>query len=475
MSREREEREGMARRKSWTHAKRRRARRKAEAALKERRRIIAETRERTDTSYAGMVPLAEYGDQILKLRERLPGVLGMKKGKTAVYQPEDEAMAYVGCQLAGIVRLNHIDQLLPEGVLAEALGIPQWMSENTQQRFLKRATEETLEGIDGLTGKIVEEEQLSRSEGRIEVDGDVTGIPQRGRQREGVESGYCGGRVRPCCQQPRVTVNGVVWWTDLRRGKDACLDLPGRTLGTASKLAQKYPKREVFSRLDGYWASKANLREAQEAAQKNKNLIYLMPIHASDMKEGRWEDLVAQGKSPWKRVNSTTEIRELGEIKPWGDEAEPVRAVAVRRKEVLPKGKQRRAGEKPQWDLRYLIVTGARRRRLGTRKVFKGYHQRQREEFSFKDGKQSLSTAKMPTMKLQANRMHVKLVGLAQAIFHLFAKRFLPHPGPYGPECKTIREKVIVVGGKNRAEQGGGVQTDVLCVPLAPALGGPGA
>ncbi len=464
----------MAREKSWTHAKRRRARHKAEAALKERRRIIAETRDRTDTSYAGMVPIAEYGDQMLKLRQRLPGVLSMKKGKNAVYKPEDEAMAYVGCQLAGIVRLNHIDRLLPEGVLAEALGIPQWMSENTQQRFLKRATEETLDGVDGLTRKIVEEERVSWSEAPIEVDGDVTGVPQRGRKREGVESGYCGGRGRPCYQQPRVTVNGVVWWTDLRRGKDACLDLPGRTLETASKLAQKYPKRAVFSRLDGYWASKANLREHQEAAQKNKNLMYLMTIHAGDMKEGRWEDLVSHGKGPWKRVNSTTEIRELEWIKPW-DEAEPVRAVGVRRKEGLPKGKKKRAQEKPKWDLRYLIVTPATRKRMGTRTVFDRYHQRQREEFSFKDGKQSLSTAKMPTMKLQANRMHVKLVGLAQVIFQLFAWKFLPHPGSYGPECKTIREKVIVVGGENRNGHGSGAEADVLRVPLAQAHGGSGA
>ena len=462
----------MARRKRWTAAKRRRARHKAEAALKERRRTIAATRDRTDTSYAGMVPIAEYGDQILKLRQRLPGVLSMKKGRNAVYQPEDEAMAYVGCQIAGIVRLNHIDRLLPEGVLAEALGIPQWMSENTQQRFLKRATEETLEGVDGLTRKLVEEEQLSWSEAPIEVDGDVTAVPQRGRKREGVESGYCGGRVRPCYQQPRVTVNGLVWWTDLRRGKDACMDLPERTLETGSRLAQKHPKCEVFCRLDGYWASKATLRRAQAAAEKNKNLIYLLAIHAADMKKGRWEELVGQG--PWKRVNSTTEIRELEWIEPWGDTTERVRAVAVRRKERLPNHKGRREVREPKWDLRYLIGTCASRKRLGTRGTFDRYHQRQREEFSFKDGKQSLSTAKMPTMKLQANRMHVKMVGLAQLMLQLFAWKFLPHPGSYGPTCKTIREKVIQVGGKNRDEQGGAAGADLLRVPVASTLGGPG-
>lgn len=457
----------MARRKRWTAAKRRRARRKAEAALKERRRTIAATWDRTDTSYAGMVPIVEYADQMLKLRQRLPRVLSMKKGRNAVYKPEDEAMAYVGCQIAGIVRLNHIDRLLPEGVVAEALGLPRWMSENTQQRFLKRATEETLEGVDRLTQKLVQEEHLAETVGVIEVDGDGTSVPQRGRKREGVESGYCGGRARPCYQQPRVTVNGLVWWTDLRRGKDACLDLPERTLKTGSKLAQKHRKREVFCRLDGYWASKANLREAQETARENPNLIYLMAIHAADMKAGRWEELVARGKGPWKRVNSTTEIRELEWIRPWGRDSERIRAVAVRRQERIPKRRRSRRKATRKYDLRYLIATNASRPRLGTRRAFDRYHQRQREEFSFKDGKQSLATAKMPTMKLQANRMHVKMVGLAQVMMQLFARRFLPHPGSYGPTCKTIREKVIAVGGENRTRQGGETGPGVLRLPLA--------
>ena len=78
-------------------------------------------------------------------------------------------------------------------------------------------------------------------------------------------------------------------------------------------------------------------------------------------------------------------------------------------------------------------------------------------------------------MKLQANRMHVKRVGLAQVMLQLFARRFLPHSGSYGPTCKTIREKVILVGGKNRDEPGGGTGADLLRVPVAATPGGPGA
>ena len=80
----------------------------------------------------------------------------------------------------------------------------------------------------------------------------------------------------------------------------------------------------------------------------------------------------------------------------------------------------------------------------------------------------------MPTMKLMANRMHVKMVALAQVMMHLFARKFLPHPGPYGPTCKTIREKVIVVGGKNQAGPGGGDHPDLLRLPLAALPAGQG-
>jgi hypothetical protein len=411
-----------------------------------------------------MVPLVEYARQGLKLEDRLQRGLHMTKGRNAVYSPLNEAMAYLGCQVTGILRLNHIDRLLPESAVAQALSLPQWMSENTQQRFLKRATEETLAGIDGIAQRLIVDEELQEGQsGPIEVDGDVTGIPQRARKREGVKPGYCEGRARPCYQQPRVTVNGLSWWTDLRPGNDACMDLPERTLKTGSKLAREYPKREIFCRLDGYWASRATLRMYQEAAREQANLEFLLPIHSNYMKARPWEDLVAAGQSPWKRVNSTTRIKELGPVRPWGDDTEPVRAVAVWREEKR-RGKRGRTVTKV---LRYLIVVSVERKRLGTLAVFRRYHQRQREEFSFKDGKQSLSTAKMPTMKLMANRMHVKMVALAQVMMRLFARKFVPHPGPYGPTCKTIREKVVAVGGKNPAGPRRGDQPDLLRIPLA--------
>jgi hypothetical protein len=459
----------MARRRRWTRGKRRRARRKAEAALKERRRVVQDTRGRPDTKYAGLVPVVEYAKQLLRLPERLEEKLDMRKGRTATFTPVDEAMGILGCQMAGILRLNHIDQLLPESVLADVLGLPRWPSENTEQRFLKRATGQTLEGLDSLMRKFVEDEEVQRGSGPIEVDGDVTGVPQRARKREGVQSGYCGGRVRPCYQQPRVTVNGLPWWTDLRPGADGCMDVFDRTLETAVSMARRHPRREVFMRMDSYFVSMGHIRMVQCYARDHRNLIYLMPAHEPDMKAGRWEELVGEASGRWKRVSSTTQILELGWVLPWGERTDRIRAVAVRRGGRAGKGgrgKSAHAGE----EKRYLILTNATRRRLGTRRVFDRYHQRQREEFSFKDGKQSLSTAKMPTLTMMGNRAHVKMVALAQVILHLFTRRFLPHKGAYGPTCKTIREKVIAVGGKNQRRSDHLAGAHVLRVPLVEAL-----
>lgn len=460
----------MARRKKWTHAKRRRARRKAEAALKERRRVVGETQSRQDTDYAGMLPVVEYCGKDLKIRKQLENRLRMSKGKTATFSPLDEAMAYLGCQIAGIVRLNHIDRLLPEGALAEILELPRWPSENTEQRFLGRAAEETLVGMDRILQRLIEDEELPGQDTPIEVDGDVTGIPQRGRKREGVEVGWCGTRARPCCQQPRITVNGLPWWTDLRRGKDMSMDLPERTLETGAKLAREYPKREIFCRLDGYYMSKEYLQRAQEQAKRFPNLRFLQVVHPRKMEPGRWEKLVATSSSPWRKVNTTTRVKELGWIRLRDEQEETVRAIAVRRREGRTLSKDRRMRGKHRDELRYLIIANVSRRRMGTRTLFKKYHQRQREEFSFKDGKQSLSTAKLPTRRLSSNRMHVKIVALAQLMIQLFGRRFLPHKGRYGPTCKTIREKVVAVGGKNHGQERRGIEADLLRVPLAQAF-----
>lgn len=415
-----------------------------------------------------MVPTVEYARRRMKIRQRLKPALQMTKGRTAVYSAVDEAMAYLGAQMAGLVRLNHLDQLLPEAALAEALEIPQWPSENTEQRFLKRATPKSLKGMDRLIQMILIEEELEATEGPIEVDGDVTGIPQRGRKREGVESGYCGGRTRPCYQQPRITVNGLPWWTDLRRGSDGCQDLFGRTLETAVKVAQRRPRRKVVMRVDGYFASQQNLGQVQEACRQQKNLAFLFPVHFRGRKNPRREELLEKSPGPYQRVSKTTQIKELGRVDPWVKSGRVARAVAVKRETVKVNN---RKGSRRQWTAQYLIVTDTPEGTWSTQDVFRHYHQRQREEFSFKDGKQSLPMAKMPTQKLMANRMHVRMMSLAQLILQLFARKFLPHSGRYGPTCKTVREKVIAVGGKNQPSEHDPADADILRGALATILG----
>jgi hypothetical protein len=403
--------------------------------------VLKASEGRRDTRYAGLIPMARFSLEQLQVRARMEPKLAMEKGRNATFTPMDEAMAYLAAQMAGIARLNHLDQVLPETILAQVFQLPRWPSENTQQRFLRRANEDTLKSIDELTEKWAWEQWIATAKGPIEVDGDVTGIPQRARKREGVRSGYCGGRARPCYQLPRVTVNGLPWWSDLRPGNDGCVDLFDQTLKTAIKVARKRPETQVRFRLDGYFASKGNIRLAIYHATHLSNLKFLLVVHPHHMKEGRWEELVDDGQ-PWTRINSTTHIKELGKVRPWRKETNAVRAIAVRREKTTG----RRAG-KERWDARYLIVTNLSPRLWKDRDVFRGYHQRQRIEFSFKDGKQSLPMAKMPTMKFQANRAHTKMATLAQLILHLFARKFLPRRGSYGPMCNTVRQTIVAIDG----------------------------
>jgi hypothetical protein len=124
------------RERGWTSAKRKRARRKAEAALRERRRIIRANWDRKETTYAGMVPCLEYARQEMKLEDRLQRGLHMTKCRNAVYSPLNEAMAYLGCQVAGILMSTIWNGSLPKGGVAEPMGLPQWMSENTLHPIL---------------------------------------------------------------------------------------------------------------------------------------------------------------------------------------------------------------------------------------------------------------------------------------------------------------------------------------------------
>lgn len=464
----------MARRKGWTPKKRKRARAKAEVSLRRRRLVIEQSRDRTDSGYAGALPLFAYAGQRLELPERLGPALKMRKGKTAVFTPVDEAMAYLGSQLLGIWRLSGMDRLLPEGLLVRALELPRWPSEDTERRFLRRATESTLVGVDRTIQDLIRVEEVQKqTEGWLWVGADITAIESRARQREGARPGYCNGRKRVCFQLPRVCVQGLPWWTDLRPGNDACEEVFDEGLETAERFARENPSRRVGYRVDGGFASKERLRRLQAVRERHGNFHYFLVIPKHNVSPAWWEEAVGSTRSDWRRMNQTTWVKDVGMSRPWAEETGSVHVVAVRRYQQ----RRTRKGRGPwRWvvtdrvDKEYLIATSARPRAKVGRTIFQWYHTRQGEELSFKDAKQSLPLKRLPARKLLPNRLHVKMVSLAQVKAQLFARHFI-YPDRAGPSngaertsgflTRTLREKVFEAGGKN-----GGAGRDMVAPPI---------
>ncbi len=131
----------MGHRRRWTRLKRRRAREKADVSLRRRWAILEQVQGRQDSSYAAYLPVVQYMHQRLRLRNRFAEGLCMQKGKNATFDPEDEAMAVLGRLMLGITRREHLDKLLPEQMIAEALGIERWPSGDTERRFYVRFEE----------------------------------------------------------------------------------------------------------------------------------------------------------------------------------------------------------------------------------------------------------------------------------------------------------------------------------------------
>lgn len=251
----------LGRPREWTPLKRKRARKKANTALRERRETIESSRGRQDSEYVGLLPMLQYCHEEFELRDRLESELDMRKGRTAVYQPEDEAMAVLGRLMVGITRREHVDELLPEMLVAEALGIPQWPSGDTERRFLIRATEKTLRGVDGILEDLAIEKGLDYEPYTVHVAADLSGLRSQARRREGVAPGYMGGpKIKPGYQMMRVLVQGIPAWVDLRAGNDGCQDLSDQSLRICRKVRQTLPQSQIHLSLDSGFGHVGHLR-----------------------------------------------------------------------------------------------------------------------------------------------------------------------------------------------------------------------
>jgi hypothetical protein len=440
----------------WTRAKRRRAREKADVSLRRRQQLIDRVRGRLDSSYAAYLPVTQYMQQRLDLRSQFQKGLGMTKGRNSTFQPEDEAMAVLGRLMLGITRREHLDKLLPEQMIAEALGIERWPSGDTERRFYIRFQEQGLAGLDRISESLVLTQALQEGTDPIHEDIDGTGLQSQAEKREGVASGYMGGPIKPGYQNLRIGVNGVTLWTDLRAGNDGYEDLFEIGVQKARLLRQKQPHRLVYYTGDSKFGKQYHIEGAQRMAQKDRKFVFFVGGSRQYCRHDWWDQVVSVEQGSWQRVSKTTEIRELGLQAPWGPKGPQVRVVATRKEDWKAKHAERKKGKrkrssKPEPKYRYQVIyTCARRSWMTARDVFHEYHQGQRREFEIKDGKQSFEIRKLPVKELIGNRAYVKLAAIAQSIVANYQRKFL-NVKPWGLQAKTMREVTFKIGGKKGA------------------------
>lgn len=449
-------------RRAWTPAKRQRARQKANVALRRRRELIERVRDRQDSAYAGFLPVAYFMTPSMGLPEKFQKRLGMHKGNNAQFQPQDEAMAVLGRLMLGIRRREHLDQLLPEQLLAKALGIRRWPSADTERRFYIRFTEEGLLGLDRILERQILPEAIAGTEGPLHVDIDVTGLPSQARRREGVRPGYMGGPIKPGYHNPRVSVQGVVIWTDLVPGDDNAGDVFDRGLSKVRLIRRILPEKPLYLTGDSQFGFRQNLEKVHERAQKDKHFGFFIGGSRQYSQREWWDRTVGRDRGTWKDVNKTTRIQDLGFQEPWGAEGPRLRVVRVEQEDWRGKAHARKTGRKarasaasPKKKVRhYVIYTGMAPDQMTDREVFRTYHQGQRREFDIKDGKQSYAIGNLPVRELRGNRAYTKMAGLAQAIVTLYQRKFLGAK-PWGLLGRTLRETTFKIGGKNPDRWGG--------------------
>lgn len=444
----------MRRRRRWTPAKRRRARKKATVSLRRRWELLDQVRGRQDTAYAGFLPVAYYMGERLELRKRFGKGLKMEKGRNAVFQPEDEAMAILGRLMLGISRRDHLDKLLPEQAIADTLGIRRWPSGDTERRFYLRFREEGLAGLDQMIEHHALMEVVKEGEGPFHVDIDVTGLVSQAEKREGVRSGYMGGPIKPGYQNPRVSVDGVPVWTDLRPGDDGCTDLFDVGMKKARIMRRIRAGRPLSYTADSKFGTRKNIQKAQSLARGDKGFGYFVGGSRQYCRRTWWDRTVAVAKGNWMAVSQTTEIKELGWKQPWGTKGPKIRVVAVRKEDWAAKHaknkKRRGKTRRKKKEYRHqAIFTGTAPKEMTARGVFAEYHEGQRREFDIKDGKQSYEIRKLPVRELQGNRAYIKMTAMAQAVVGLFQRKFL-NDRRWGRTSKTMREVTFKIGGKNR-------------------------
>jgi hypothetical protein len=388
------------------------------------------------------------------------------KGKTAEYDRVDECMAVLGPLMVGITRREQVTHLLPEMLLARALGIPKWPTGDTERRFLVAANEQTLRAADEVLQENILQEVLAHEPVTVRVHGDLSGLSSRARKREGVRPGYMGGPIKPGYRPMRIEVEGLPVQVELRPGNDACTDLPDRILERARKVRQRLPRSEIRVGIDSASGKAhviAQLQKHQHERPGDRKLQFYIG-GASQHARGWWSQAVSplsKIKPGWKRVSVTTEIRELGWQRPWGERKASARVVAVRRKE-WSRSKRKKRTHRVQ-----VIYTGSSPQAESARGVFVEYHERQRVENGIKNAKQSFPVRGLPVREPIGNRINVRMVALGEQVVILYKRTFEEYAGAdrWGPMAKTIRRSLFEAPEKKTGRHDDPVGTALCGVP----------
>lgn len=438
---------------SWTKCKRERAQKKARVTLKQRRRYIDTAKQKSETQFVGILPMIEYQEQMLQLREKMSQRLRETKGKNAIFKTPDVAIGMVTLLQMGLQYLEHIPLFLEEVKVAERLGLKHFFSENVVRDWIERKPQEQTQGLKQLAQDYVLTQGLNEGCAAY-VDVDLTSIRSYAQKREGAVAGYGSHGRGLCYQAPRVSVNGLNFDWALTPGNEYGGTYYNQALQTAETLLGQGLARNVILRSDSGFASAERLKKAQEWAHRFESFHFIMAASASPKASALLkliEESQGLPQQRWRKVSQTTWVLEFSRRIVYKEEGLKARAVLVRQERLVTKRFGRKKGQtrKEKQNHFYFLLTDYRPSERNAQNLFREYHGRQNEELLFRDSKQDGAFLHLPDQTLAANELYLSLVLLSQTLRRLYQKRALPKKRrlTYAP---TLQNWFIKIGGKNQ-------------------------
>jgi len=449
----------MAQRKAWTKQTRRAAAQKGVQTRRRRAAIVEQARTDPNTQWALLFPFAAWLEDSIKLKERIARTLSLSKGANSTFRAPDVVAGLVLALEAGVVHYHHLNKLVPEVALAQAIGLPHFFGPTTATDLVKAAQPRHLQQMGRLLRAIGLAALADDPDERIDIWVDTTGHPSDSRQGEQVAVGYCNGRREPCLKSGRVVVNGRPVCAPVYPG-NINPDEPFRKgLALARQLCRRYPERIIHLGADTGFASEAHMRYLHRWGRLYDNFRFTLTVHVSHPNSFPFQTVQwAKRQDPrrWKLVNTHSRVLEAGRRPLYSTSRERTRILVVESKNPAPpppappprKRRRKKKLKKPRPAERYyLIATNYTQRQHKGKALFRRHHQRPVVEFSIKDGKQSYHIQHLPHRKFLANAMFLLIVTLAQLLGILYNQRVLP-PAAAGSLVATVRADVWHLPGR---------------------------